>query len=146
MKNRNYEIFNNLNKINNINNIIINGLKNIINEKEMMNKFNKIYNLYYKIKDNQIQSQSEIKNNEIYKGVEAIKYKNHINLIYKTEDKGKYKIFGEDFVKNNKNNIELLINGIKSELIEEFDLKKGNNNIKLFIKNNLVNLSYMFKE
>ena len=34
-------------------------------------------------------------------------------------------IFGEKFVKNNKNNIELIINDKKSELVEKYELKKG---------------------
>ncbi len=36
------------------------------------------------------------------------------------------------------------MNGQKSDLIEQYNLKKGENNIKLIIKNKLVNLSYMF--
>ena len=33
-----------------------------------------------------------------------LEYRNEINLIYKTEKDGKEKIFGNTFVKNNKNN------------------------------------------
>ena len=50
---------------------------------------------------------------------------NKINLIYECEEDGIWRIFGETFVENNKNNIELLINGIKSELVEKYELKKG---------------------
>ena len=53
-----------------------------------------------------------------------MKYKNEIELIYKTDNKGKQKIFDRQFVKSNINNIELIINGIKSKLIEEYDLEK----------------------
>ena len=35
-------------------------------------------------------------------------YKNEINLVYFAKSKGRYSIFGQYFVKNNKNNIELL--------------------------------------
>ena len=45
---------------------------------------------------------------------------------------------------NNKNNIELLINGKKNELIDIYILEKGINKITLIIKNNLTNLEQMF--
>ena len=103
--------------------MIINNLKDIINENNTSNKFHKIYNLFDKFKRDEI--------NEI---IEPVIYRNEINLIYKTENKGKQNIFGIIFVSNNKNNIELIINGIKSKLIYEYDLEKGINNIKLIIK------------
>ena len=74
------------------------------------------------------------------------KYRNEIYLIYKTGEKGRQKIFGKQFVENNRNNIELIINGIKNELIDEYELDKGDNNVKLIIKNNLINLENMFYE
>ena len=44
VKNRSYQIFYNINSINNINNnMITNNLKDIINENNISNKFNKIY-------------------------------------------------------------------------------------------------------
>ena len=49
-------------------------------------------------------------------------------------------------MKNNKNNIELIINGIKSVLIDECRLKKGENQIKIIIKNKLTNLEDMFSK
>ena len=45
------------------------------------------------------------------------KYKKNINLIYESNKESIENIFGEKFVMNNKNNIELIINGIKSEYI-----------------------------
>jgi len=73
-----------------------------------------------------------------------IKYKQNINLIYETDENSIESIFGEKFVMNNKNNIELIINGIKSKLISKCKLKKGINNIEIIIKNNFRNLEYMF--
>jgi len=70
--------------------------------------------------------------------------KNEINIIYKTDKEGNENIFGDKFVENNKNNIELIINGNISNLIKEYTLKKGENNIKIIIKNKIVNLEYMF--
>ena len=48
------------------------------------------------------------------------KYRNKINLIYFSKKDGNCNIFGEKFVENNKNNIDLkrlIINGTKSNLI-----------------------------
>ena len=72
------------------------------------------------------------------------KYKNEINLIYYAEEENEFNIFGDIFVKNNKNNIDLIINGIKNNLIEKYKLRKGENTIKLIIKNKITNLEYMF--
>ena len=71
-------------------------------------------------------------------------YKNEINIIYKTDKENEENIFGEKFVENNKNNIELIINGYKSSLINKFKLKEGESNIKIIIKNKITNLEEMF--
>ena len=72
------------------------------------------------------------------------KYKNEINLIYfnKYED-FENRIFGEKFVENNKNNIDLIINGEKLNLISKYKLKEGENNIKLILKTKITNLEYI---
>jgi len=72
------------------------------------------------------------------------KYKNEINLIYNTEKDEECKIFGDKFVKINNNNIELNINGDKSKLVNKYKLKKGDNNIKIIIKNKIKDLRHMF--
>jgi len=116
---------------------------------EEINKSNeKLKNL---LKDNIIKIDISKKNiireninsNEINNNKSSIK-KNEINIIYKTENKGEQKIFGDAFVKNNKNNIELLINGKKNELIDKYNLEKGINKVTLIIKKNLTNLEEMF--
>ena len=49
---------------------------------------------------------------------------------------GIFNIFGEEFVENNKNSIEIVINEKKSSaLINKCELNKGENIIKLIIKN-----------
>ena len=76
---------------------------------------------------------------------EETKYKNEINIKYFIE--GEYKdfpIFGAKFVNNNINNINLIINGKNSPLVENCDLKDGENNVTICIKNTLTNLSDMF--
>ena len=72
------------------------------------------------------------------------RYKNEINLTYKNDKESIENIFGDKFVENNKNNIELIINGIKNNLISSYKLKKGENNIKIIIKNKIKNLEKMF--
>ena len=70
---------------------------------------------------------------------------NAINLIYYLEKEEEQNIFGEEFVKNNINTVELVINGIKSKLIQKYKLKKGENNIQIIIKNKISKLKNMFE-
>ena len=49
----------------------------------------------------------------------------------------KCKIFGEKFVENNENNINLRINNEEIKLVSETEFKKGENKIPLIIKNDL---------
>ena len=70
------------------------------------------------------------------------KYRNRINLIY---SRGSYEnIFGIKFVENNKNNIELKINGIPNKLVSKFKLEENQNNIEIIIKNTINNFEDMF--
>ena len=68
-----------------------------------------------------------------------------INLIYKKYGNNT-NIFGAKFVENNKNNIELIINGKRSKLVSRTELIEGDNNIQIIIKNKINNLEYMFYE
>ena len=70
--------------------------------------------------------------------------KNKINLIYYVQSKAIYNIFGNEFVDNNKDNIELIINGKKNKLVSVYELSPGENIITLVIKNPLMNLNKMF--
>ena len=73
------------------------------------------------------------------------RFKKKINFIYFTENDGIQYIFGEKFVENNKNKIDLEINGIPSELVKKYKLKKGENNIQIKIKNKkITSLEDMF--
>ena len=58
----------------------------------------------------------------------------------KEDNEQKVRIFGENFVKNNKDNITLIINGKESKLISKYNLKEGENNIQIIIKNKIINL------
>ena len=70
--------------------------------------------------------------------------KSDSDLEYFTEEEGICDIFGETFVKNNKNNIELIINGKPNKLVDKYVLLKGKNVIKMIIKNDLKNIEEMF--
>ena len=133
---------------------IINILINEINKmKEINNKQNEKINELIKINENQDNKINNLETNynnlkEELKLINDIIYKkgNVINLIYECEYEGNHNIFGKQFVENNKNNIDLIINGKKNNLTSKYKLKKGENNIKLIIKNKITNLSYMFYE
>ena len=60
---------------------------------------------------------------------------------YYTKQKGNYNIFGAEFVENNKNNIDLIINAEKHILINNIELMEGKNTIIMLIKNQLSNLN-----
>ena len=77
---------------------------------------------------------------------------NEINIIYEINkslpfSKSKIKIFGSEFVKNNKNNCKMIIDNKEYEITEEYNV---NNNEKLQITlngiNNVTDVSFMFDE
>ena len=72
------------------------------------------------------------------------KYRDEINLIYYTEKEDNYNMFGENFVENNKDKIELNINGEKTNLMGVYKLRKGENNMKTKTKNKIVDSQHMF--
>ena len=74
---------------------------------------------------------------------------NYILLEYKIESKDKkIKIFGKNFVKNNKKICQIIVGDNEFELTEYFELENyANNNIlqiKLIGFNNIINIEYMF--
>jgi len=147
--------------IEDISDVLNNGLKQIknhiikknkVDNKKNSNKKNngQLFNdneiklINKKINDNNIHNIDE--GNLKERNPNSIKYehKNKINIKYYVKVKGKYDIFGEEFVKNNKDNIELTINEDKHSLVNKCILKTGKNIITLKIKRKLTNLSYMF--
>ena len=124
------------------------------NVKIYENEMNKMKNDYRNI----IENMKGQKNNIIQKFQEylnlledKINYvNNEITIIYRiNKNDKKIRIFGENFVHNNKNNCKILCDGNEYEITEYFDVSKINKNqnkleIKLRIINNLVNFSYMF--
>ena len=80
---------------------------------------------------------NENKINKIKKNINRYENKiNELTIIYENEDNGKIKLFGSEFVNNNKGNCYLLINNKISELIEEIDYHKYfNKNVRKIKKN-----------
>ena len=124
--------------INEFNNKFKNEIKNekIIKSENIKIEFNNINKNEIKIGKNNKSKKSKVEFNK--------NNKNEIKLMYYTEKEGIFNIFGEKFVENNKDNIDLIINGVKQKLIIAYKLKKGENNIKLIIKNKIINLEFMF--
>ena len=73
-------------------------------------------------------------------------YRNEINLGYFTTNGNNEQILGTDFVKKNLGNIELIVNGQKNALADKVNLREGQNNVKIIIKNKLTSLDNMFKD
>ena len=114
----------------NLNNLHLNNITNTINQEldQIQNCILNNNNINNIIGDNKIN----------------IPEQNKINLIYYTNYKGFFEIFGKKFVQNNRENIELNINDKQNPVVEKYELKEGKNKITLVIKNHLTNLSNMF--
>ena len=141
-------IDNNLNKSDKVNINNDNNKKTIIELNNVKkNNFNNFINIKSKRENENINN--KINNNNIKEKKSDILlsnniYKNSITIKYFVKSKGNYNIFGSEFVENNKENINLIINGKNTPLIDNYQLKDGENSITIIIKNNLTNLSYMF--
>ena len=130
----------------------INSIRLLINNKEniKLEDFLKQFPLNLENLENlEINNISNIIEEELEYIEKYIRNKNQtkIKLIYSNIYYNKLegeKIFGEKFVENNKNNIDLLIEGKKSQLISKYKFKNWNTVITMIIKNKLTDLSYMF--
>ena len=71
---------------------------------------------------------------------------NDIHLIYLTKDADTYNIFGNDFVKNNKDCFDLFINGKKCVVTNNYKFQKGKNTVIMIIKKKLKSLAHMFHQ
>ena len=129
IKNRNYEILQNINELNKINNIT-EELNEINNDKNLLNKLNKLFTLY------KMMTNKEEKNDKI-----TIRYKFNPN-------EERIKIFGKKFVENNKNICKVEFAEKEFQFQEYFNNKEyklaGEIDIGLRNLNYVTNLSYMF--
>ena len=109
--------------------ILINEIKEIKDRKDKENqKIVKLINMNEE-KENRINI-LENKYNELKEKLDELEENkkdiDEINLMYYTTDEGNYNIFGKKFVENNKDNIEISINGKKKNfLINEYKLIKN---------------------
>ena len=74
------------------------------------------------------------------------KEENEIKLIYRAQKEGNYKLFGNNFLKNNKYNIEVKVNECKFDLKDAYKLDQGDNIVIMNIINPINDFSYMFNE
>ena len=130
--NNDIEIVLKLKDLNNLKQLNLNNIKFVGNLNTLDNIKNSVNKLQGKYNNNQ-KEEHPVKNKI-----------NKINLIYNAECRDYYYIFGQDFVKNNKNNIQLIINGINTELYSRVLLKEGINTVTMIINKNLTNLNHMF--
>jgi hypothetical protein len=143
-KNRNYHLLNNLNEIIKSNDKILNDINKIINENEVYNLFNNIIKIYDKMNNKYNEDNEDDDDND------DNNIKNEIIVRYEIkEDAQKIKLFGNEFIKNNKNNFEFFVNGILFNIRDEIDnsfWKKEDKiiEIKLIEKNKCRSMKSMF--
>ena len=142
-------IFNNFMKINNLfyekNEKIlnkdyflkpINGISDII-KKEFKLIINKIKDLlcinYDPVSDSEEENESQLNSNQI-------------NIIYKKDKKKEIRLFGEVFVKNNKDKCKMIINKKEYDIKEKYKINEDELKIKLIGINNITDISCIFSE
>ena len=148
--NINYKLINLINeKVLSFNNTLLDDISNeIFKELDIIEKYIKQNNNPIINKNNLNNDYKEkekydnnFKLNEKNKLVKLKEFRDEINLTYTTEGEGNYDILGINFINNNKDNIELFINGNKIPLTYKYKLNKGSNIVKIKIKNKITNLS-----
>ena len=65
-------------------------------------------------------------------------------MVYYAKYRAKWPIFGKNFADNNKDNIDLIVNGKHYKLADKPILEEGDNIVTIVIKNKLTDLSGMF--
>lgn len=128
IKKRNYWMLKNLKNINF--NSLFNDIDIIINEKDINKKIESIFGIYNKMN-----------------------YKNNIKIEYNYSKKSnKIQLFGDVFIKNNKENKEkckIIIDNNEKDLIKYYEIKnKKNGKLEIILKviNKIKDISHMFNE
>ena len=140
-KKRNFQVLNNINEINSNNEIFI-RLKNINKNINIIGKIREIFDLDFEMNKDNIDNEINLKQENNL---------NHIIMIHNIKNKGKIRIFGDNFVKNNKNknNCYLKVNGEIKQLcvyLELNDNEKDTLEIKLIENQPINDMSYIFFE
>ena len=171
VKNRNYQVLQNVNEI--INNKIFEKIKAINDNNDLKHKLGDIIDLYNNINDENKEikkdideketkvikekekkdkiknSQKKLKNISLLKDKEKEEKLNEMTSVYYIKNKDKIRIFGCMFVVNNKDNCYLMINGVRNELGEYLILNNNKDNtmkIKLIEIKPITNMTDMFRE
>ena len=141
--NRNYETLINIDEFIKYKNKIMNDIKDIINDNNINNKFNKIMKIYDKINLNYIIGEIEIKEEDINREIRII------NSFEGWEIEGKIKEGIEEFIneKEIKENIEIKINNEIIPFCYYYKFKeKGKYIIQYSFKNNLIKADCLFAD
>mgnify|MGYP002624557311 CR=1 FL=1 len=125
-KKKNFQIIQNMKNINAFSSSIISDINKVINNSDLMSKMKNLVKMYYKIFPN-----------------------NDFDIVYKINEKEKeIKVFGDEFVKNNKNNnCKIEYEGEEFELQDKLEIKNFDKNfIQIKLKNtkNITNMKNMF--
>ncbi len=175
-ENRNYEIIQNVLKIN-INlsdeNEVYQNITKILNEKKFEKKMKHVLRLYTKIygeddiypppetenvterniNPNNINTNINLRSVKSNRGKKAgEKFQNEMTIKYRVNEdipEGEVKLFGKEFVRNNKNNCILYIDANKQELCETFtysqdEIDDGYLDVRIVEINPIKDMSYMF--
>ena len=67
-------------------------------------------------------------------------------IIYKIKNQNKIQLFGENFIKNNKNNCKIIVENKEQDISEYLNVNKNITNVKIKLKEikTISNMSYMF--
>ena len=157
IKNKNYEVLTNITNIYNYNEIIIKDINEIIDENKIENKIKYLYSIYDKmITKNEIiikykiGNEDDDKNEDKDEGEDEDENEVEDENEDKDEDEDKIRIFGDEFVENNKDNFKMIINENYYELDSFYNIKNEKENgileIKLKQIKGITNISHMFSE
>ena len=143
-KNRNYIRLKNISEIIKFNKIVINDIKEVINENNMNNKFSKLMSLYDNINNNNfISGEFEIKRNDINKNIRIL---NSFEQ-YKRENHAEIKEQDNIYIneKEIKDNIRIKINGklIPFSYFYKFN-QEGKYKIEYIFSNKITRTVFMF--
>jgi surface protein len=133
-RHKNYITVRSINNLNKFNKSIIGDIEKISNESKIENKISSVFAIFDRLKLPDSNTTDE---------------PNRIR--YKVGKKRRIRIFGDEFVKNNKDNCKIIFDNNEQELKAFFDLKNITIKdqileIKLKEMNTLKNLSHMFNE
>jgi len=105
-RHKNYITVRSINNLNNFNKSIIDDIEKIVNESKIENKMIGVFRIYDSLKIPESNAPKE---------------PNRIR--YKVGKKRRVRIFGDEFVKNNKDNCKIIFDNNEQELSAFFDLK-----------------------